>query len=215
MWPRDRRDAVRKGGWRSVLRTAGLWIAVGCLSGCATGLPAVRTDWLHTETLAIPAGVAPVHSWRASRSGLKTFWGEQTVTIRAKGYLPPGRSQPGDGLWEVTAANHEGKAIPFLGCLRSFVNENGTEVAEVLPRFDLDEAPDGLYVVLVPGIEAKDGTVASVRPHVLLREIRDHSWKPFSVRIPLIPEKESPLTPRPQGEDTPEPAGTPIPMPSS
>jgi len=191
----------------------GFWLAAGCLcGGCETGLPRVRAEWLENRMRAIPAGSAPVYAWRARRGDLKTYWDDQAVTIRARAWLPPDWNEPGDGCWEVEGRNHEGKAIPFLGVVRSFTNEQGSRLSEVVPKFDLDEAPDGLYLALLPGVTKEDGRVVSIRPAVLLREIRDHVWKPFSVRIPLRPEQESPVTPPPPETKPAPPKGTPIPV---
>ncbi len=160
---------------------------------------------------AIPKGAATIHSWRGERTDLKTYWGDQKVFIHVSAHLPEDWNKSGDGYWEVKAQNAEGKSIPFVGVIRRYVNENGTELAVLVPPLDLQRAPDGLYLVIIPNVEIRDGSVSSIRPSAMLSEIRNHSFKPFRVKILLFPEQESALTPAP--EPLPDiPSGTPIPV---
>ena len=188
----------------------GLCLAAGMLlAGCSTGLPDVRQDRLGQQMRDIPRGAAPIHSWYGSRADLHTYWGLQEVSVSATAYLPEDWKNPGDGYWRVEAQNAEGKNIPFIGVIRKYVNENGNEVSVLVPELDLNRAPDGLYLTILPNVELRDSRVVCLRPDAVLCEIRHHTFKPFRVRIPLIPENESPLTPIP--EPLPEiPAGTPI-----
>ncbi len=200
---------------------SGLWLAgisvliVGCSTGAPhgwrTSLPKIRQSRFANRMRSIPEGAAPIYAWHGSRTGLKTYWGDQDLSVHVAAHLPSDWKQPGDGCWEVTAKNAEGKHIPFLGLVHTYLNENGNEMAVLVPPIDLQEVPDGLYTVIIPNVEARDGEIASVRPTALLFEVRHHSFKPFRVKIPLMPEQESALTPKP--EEIPEvPAGTPIPI---
>jgi hypothetical protein len=181
--------------------------------GCAAGLPRIRTETFERRLPATPADAAPVFAWKGARADLKTYWGDQEAYVLARAYFPPASEQQGEGIWRVEGRNHEGKPLPFLGVIHKYVNESGTELAEILPRLDLSAVPDGLYLAVLPGVEVTDGKIAAIRPTVYLYEIRGHAWKPFRVRIPLVPEKESPLTPAPPPSDMPAPLkGTPIPV---
>jgi hypothetical protein len=80
----------------------------------------------------------------------------------------------------------------------------------LVPKLDLDSAPDGLYLAIAPNIKTSEGKPVSVQPVAVLLEIRGHMFKPFRFPIVLIPDQESPLTPKP--EIPPEaPVGTPMP----
>ena len=195
---------------------AGICVAIAVLTvGCVTGLPEIRQDFIGDWPRGrIPTGAAPLYSWQGSRDDLKTYWGDQQVSVRVTAYLPDvSWKEPGDGYWQVTAENGERKPIPFIGVVRKYRNERGTELAVLVPPLDLNKAPDGLYLVIVPGVETRDGSISCIRPTAQLREIRHHTFKPFCAPIPLMPMQESPVTPRP--EDIPEtPTGTPIPIDS-
>ena len=197
---------MRKSSTASVLLTI---VAVVLLAGCTSGLPIVDQERLDLELPDISTHDGPVHSWYRSRSRLMTYWGEQQISLDVKARLPDDWKQPGDGAWHVETNNAEGKPLPFIGVVRTYTNENGDMQAVFVPALDLDKAPDGLYVIVQPGIETQDGSVTSIRPTALIYEIRDHTFRPFRVKIPLFPAQESILTPNP--EALPEiPAGTPI-----
>lgn len=212
----------REGGVLSMTRRrrpivcGGLCVIIVVVAvGCAASLPEIRQDFMSGwQQGRIPTRAAPLYSWQGSRDDLKTYWGDQQVSVRVTAYLPDASwKEPGDGYWQVTAENGEGKPIPFIGVVRKYRNESGTELAVLIPPLDLDKAPDGLYLVIVPGVETGDGSISCIRPNAQLREIRNHTFKPFCAPVPLMPMQESPLTPPP--EDIPEtPAGTPIPIDS-
>ncbi len=174
-------------------------------------MPEIRPGLFEQRIRAIPKDAAPVYSWRGERTDLKTYWGDQEVSIHVSAYLPEDWNNPGDGYWQVTAQNGAGKLIPFIGVVRHYVNEKGTELAILVPSLDMQKTPDGLYLAIIPNVETGEGRVSSIRPIAMLCEIRNHSFKPFRVKIPLFPEKESELTPAP--EPLPRmPPGTPIPV---
>lgn len=214
--------SVRKGGvLRTVRRSDRIsafwwWMAAAAilLSGCAgryPPLPRIRPEVLGLRLRSIPAGAAPTYSWRGARNKVQAYWSDQNIFARVEAYFPPDWAHPGDGFWEVRAENAEGKPIPFIGVIHRYRNENGTEIAVLVPPFDLLKAPDGLYLVIDPNIEIRDGAIARIRPLAMVIEIRDHCFKPFRVKMPLFPEQESERTPRPDPLPVP-PAGTPIPV---
>ena len=183
--------------------------ALASLAGCRSGLPIVDQERLRLELREISTCEGPVYSWHGSRSGLMTYWGKQRVSLDVKARLPADWKQPGDGAWRVEARNAEGKPLPFIGVVRTYTSENGDIQAVFVPPLDLDKAPDGLYIIVQPGIETQAGEVTVIRPTALLYEIRDHTFKPFRVKIFLFPAEESKLTPSPK--PLPEiPTGTPI-----
>jgi len=194
----------------AVVALAGLIaLLLTALVGCGTGLPRIRVERLALTVKPIPENASPVHQWTGSRSGLRTYWGEQAITCRVAAFVPDHWTQPGDGFWQVEACNTEGKPIPYIGVLKRYRNENETRLAVIVPEFDLSAAPDGLYLIVEPGIGAQHGKIASIRPTAFLVEIRDGYFKPFRVMIPLRPTRESPLTPAPPPFPEP-PSGTPI-----
>ena len=200
--------------WDRVRRVScGCVAAAVLLAGCAdySRLPTIHVDRLGQQSRTIPADAAPLYSWSASRAGLKTYWGHQSVSIHAVAFVPDTWTNAGDEFWKVETWNSEGKTIPFIGVVRRYLNEQGTELSVVVPPLDLDKAPDGLYLVIDPNITVKDCKVQSIQPIALLTEIRHHAFKPFQVRIPLVPEQESPVTPKPPSIPEPPP-GTPIPV---
>ena len=206
-----KRGVVRRGIGR--FGSAAAIMAVGLsLPGCGISLPRLSEAEFAKRTRPLPRGAAPVYSWRAEAKGLRTYWRVQDVTVAARGMIPADWRRAGDGFWSVRAHNQEGKPLPFLGVIR-FVPQGKRRVGVLLPRLDLDKTPDGLYIVLLPGVTLMDGKVASIRPVALVREIRAHTWKPFGVEVPLVPEKSSPLTPAPKPKPpAPEEVGTPVPM---
>jgi len=184
------------------------------VAGCSGALPRVRSGYLEKRIPGIPAGAKPVFSWSGSRSGLKTYWGDQDVSVQASAYFPKDWRNAGHGFWEVQAQNAKGKPIPFLGVIRRDVNEDGRKVTFLVPPIDLNKVPDGLYLIIAPNVQAEGGRITSIRPTGLLCEIRRHLFWPFRVKIPLLPAQASPLTPKPDVSPAQKrPPGTPIPMP--
>ena len=182
------------------------------LAGCSGGLPEIRQESLAQQIRNIPKDAAPLYSWQGSRDDLKTYWGDQAVSVRVKAFLPEKTwQQAGDGYWQVSAENSEGTRIPFIGVIHKYADQSGKESAVFLPPLDLNKAPDGLYLVIIPNIEMREGKIASIRPEASLREIRNHCFKPFAAPVPLIPQQESALTPKPAPRPAPPP-GTPIPI---
>jgi len=179
---------------------AALWLAAAGLAiqGCLTGLPTVNIKPFG-ETMA---GDSPTCNWYASAINLKTYWGDQEVLLYVSAYLPDDWQRPGDGVWRVKALNAEGKPIPFLGVLRKRRDESGAESTTIVPRTEGKKLRDCLYIVIDPNITAEGGKIKCIRPICILCEIRDGAWKPFRVKIPLIPERRSELTPMPEQQAT-------------
>ena len=196
---------------RYVLRL-GLWLAAAglLLTGCTAGLPRLRTEPFEKRIAAIPDGAAPLLSWHGGRRGLKTYWYDQDIAVEVTAYLPPDWRNPGDGCWRAKAVNGEGKPIPFLGVVRNYTNESGNPAAVLVPPLSLDEVADGLYLTITPDVRLDGGRILSVSPTATVVEIRRQVFRPFRVKIPLIPDHESELTPAPPPLPT-KPAGTPIP----
>jgi len=180
--------------------------------GCARTLPRLRAAQFEQRLAPIPADAVPIFSWRGAREDLKTFWGDQALAVRVCAHIPL-EGMPKEGYWLARGRNHEGKPIPFLGIIRKYRGESGSELAEVVPPLDLNRIPDGLYLTVLPNIQRENGRLVAARPIAFLHEIRNHMWKPFCVKIPLQPEQDSPLTPPPSPEEMP-PArqGTPVPL---
>jgi hypothetical protein len=196
----------------------GRWLAPGlalaCLLGCASSrpsLPVINVNRLGQKIPEIPPSAAFVYRWGGENDHLMTFWGKQKVSIEVTGYVPESYKEPGDDRWTLKARNSRGTPIPYVGVVRSYVDENGTHLSMLVPELNLDKAPDGLYFCIVPNITLKSGRVESICPTAVIFEIRNHSIKPFQVKIPLTPLQDSSLTPTPP---TPPkvPAGTPIPV---
>ena len=180
------------------------------LSGCTSGMPRTRSDYLRRAEVS----ASPFLKWSGSRTGLKTYWGEQDVSISVSAHVPETCERPDQTQWTVDARNAEGKPLPFIGLVHRYVNENGTQLAVLVspapcPPVETSALPDCLYVVIDPGIERENGRVASIRPAAIIREVRRHYFMPFQVTIPLIPEQESRLTPKPEPANE-TPVGTPI-----
>ena len=148
-------------------------------------------------------------SWNGSRTNLRTFWGSQDIRAHVRAFIPSNWARPGDGTWRVRARNGEAKPVPFLGVLRT--SEGG---AEIIPEIRITRLPDGLYSLIEPGVEKKHRELVSVRPRLLVCEIRNSRFQPFRVTIPLNPLHNSSLT-APTGsgpiEET-SPKGTPYPF---
>lgn len=201
--------------WRSVMmRRLILGAAVGAVvacGGCATGLPTIRPDMFAKRFAPLPRDAAPVFSWRGERKGLFTYWGRQDVNAVVRAYFPCLPRTTDDACWEVAVRNGEGKYIPYLGIIRSYRSETGATLSVVVPPIELSAVPDGLYVALLPEVTREGGEVRAIVVTAVLCEIRDHLWKPFRVRIPMVPQGVSTLTPAPPL--LPEkPRGTPIPF---
>jgi len=179
-------------------------------AGCAgfPSLPRVKTDYVESLHRPIPENAPAVHTWHGSRDDLKTYWGDQAVTVTAKAYVPDDWQQAGDAFWSVTGASGEGKPLPFLGVIHRYVNEFGTKLANIVPPFDLNRISDGLYIVIDTGIELEDGRVIRIQPTAIITEIRGHRIMPFRPHVRLFPENETDLTPAPEPLRTPQ--GTPM-----
>lgn len=196
----------------------GRWLApvaaLVCLLGCASSrppLPVINVNRLGQKIPEIPPSAAFVYRWDGGNDHLMTFWGKQKVSIEVTGYVPESYKDPGDDRWALKARNTRGTPIPYVGVVHSYVDENGTHLSMLVPELNLDKAPDGLYFCIVPNITLKGGRVKSICPTAVIFEIRNHSVKPFRVKIPLTPLQDSPLTPKPPPPPK-VPAGTPIPV---
>jgi len=188
--------------WRIVGRRLILALAAAALSaaGCSQ-----KTFYTRT----IPEDASPVYKWHGSRSGLQTYWGKLDVAVNVSAYFPDNWKKPGDGYWNVQAQTAKGKNIPFLGVVRRYVNDGGTELAVLVPEVDLDNTRDWLYFLIDPNVAKKGGKLVSIRPVARLREIRGHAFKPFENKVYLVPQEASDLTPMPQLPPE-QPKGTPI-----
>jgi len=190
---------------RRIICLAWLLAAAGIIAGCSSGMPNVRANIFGHFRI----GASPTINWYGSKTKIKTYWGEQDVSVSASAFIPQDCRKPEDVQWDAAAKNVEGKPIPFIGVVRKYRNENGTELAVLSPPINLARMHDCLYVAIDPRIEMADGKVKSMRPVALVCEIRDHAFMPFQMKVALIPESESELTPRPETmEDVP--VGTPI-----
>jgi len=179
------------------------------LVGCASGLPVVDESALGIEMSDLSECDAPIYTWHGERDQLMTYWGPQQVSVDVTAALPMDWKEPGDGAWKVEAHNAEGKCLPFVGVIHTYTNEKGETQAVFVPPLDLNKASDCLYIIIEPGIEIEADKISVIRPAGYVYEIRDHTFRPFRVKIPLYPAKASELTPDP--EPLPEvPAGTPI-----
>lgn len=145
------------------------------------------------------------------RKGIFTYWYKQDIHVSVRAWFPPGLQDIQEARWQVSARNAEGKRVPFIGFIRTHVNENGTTLNVLVPSVDLNALPDGLYIALKADMTVKDGEVSRIVPTAMLHEIRHHTFKPFRVKIPLIPGKVSPVTPMPPPLPK-KPAGTAIPF---
>ena len=177
--------------WKRTLWTAAMSLLI---AGCSTGLPTVDASRFGQTTMS----ASPTCNWYGSGIDLKTYWGEQEVSVYASVHLPDNWQQPGDGTWCVKARNAEGKPIPFLGVLRRYRDNAGAESTMIVPRADEKKLQDCLYLVIDPNITTEGGKIKSVRPVAILCEIRNRSWKPFRIELPLIPAEQSDLTPMPE-----------------
>jgi hypothetical protein len=195
--------------WFVALALSGFWLA-----GCRTGqVPGVDASWFEARLSPIPNGAAPVYAWHGQRQGLKTYWGDQDVRVAVQAHIPADWAAAGDGFWMVKGETAGGRVLAFLGLVHEYQNENGTDVAVLVPEIDLDKVKDGLYLVCLPGVTmaGDQSGVTEVAPKLLLCEIRNHSFKPFRVEIPLRPQQTTDVTPDP-GEWPLAPVGTPIPI---
>jgi len=194
-----------------VIRLALVVAVTGLIpAGCTSGMPRIRADLLGPVTMS----ASPSLNWYGSRTGLKTYWGDQDVAISVSACVPESCERPEQTHWTVNARNAEGKPLPFIGLVHRYRNENDTELAMLvspaqLPPVEISSLPDCLYVVIDPGIERENGRVKSIQPSAIIREVRRHYLMPFQVTIPLIPENESSLTPKPEPVKE-APVGTPI-----
>lgn len=182
------------------------------LTACARTLPQVDEAALGQNMPRIEEGASPLLAWSGARNEVSTYWGKLSVSVRAEVWLPPVWKQPGDERWRVTAETGQGVRLPFIGVVRPYVSEKGETLAELWPGLNLTRAPDGLYIIIYPNIVADDGKVVSVAPVAAVREIRGSAFKPFEIKIPLLPAQESPLTPKPDWQPPKPPSGTPIPV---
>ena len=196
---------------RNWLIPAMLLAAAGC-AGPYDRLPANPSPL--AEKRAAPAD-AQLLGWHAKTGTLKTFWGDQIITLRCRGAFPGAWRQPGDEVWTVEAANQDGTAMPFAGVLCRTTGKEGQKVTEVRPPLDVAGLRAGLYLFLEPQVKLAEGRIAEVRLSALLVEVRKHGFMPFQVRIPLVPDAESALTPKPTEPppgEFPSTTGTPVPL---
>ena len=198
---------------KRVLVTGFVLLTLALASGCDpySSLPRIRIEKLPLMVPEFPADAAPVYAWSGEHPQLFTYWGKQSVTISATAHFPPDWKHGGDGFWRVKAENGEGKPLPFIGVIRRYVNENGTTLGVLVPKIDLMVMPDGLYVVIDPGVTLEQGEIVRIEPIAAIAEIRGQRFTPFRFPLPLVPETPSDLTPAPP--PPPEiPEGTPIPV---
>ena len=183
-------------------------VAAGCSVSPYEPLPRV-SDTVYQRSLPEKPQNGTVLAWRGAERNLHTFWGEQDVRVRVRAFIPESWTRAGDGIWRAKVRNGEDKPIPFLGVLR----RSGKE-SRIIPSLTPEKLSDGLYCLILPGIEKRDRAIASVMPRLLVCEIQDGQFQPFRVTVPLHPLKSSPLTaPPPQkGHKKPAPKGTPYPF---
>ena len=182
------------------VRHAVLWAAATSIiiAGCSTGLPTVDARRLGNTMMS----ASPTCNWYGSSIDLKTYWGDQEVSLYVSVHLPDDWRSPGDGTWCVKAQNAEGKPIPFVGVLRKERDKDGNESTTIVPPVDERKLKDCLYLLIDPNVAMEGGKIKSVRPVAVLREFRDRSWRPFRIEIPLIPEQGSEMTPVPELAET-------------
>ena len=186
--------------------------AAGLIIGCSTGMPYIRAG----ISGRIKTNASPTFNWYGSRTALQTYWGEQDVSVAVSAYVPDGCTRPEQTQWDVKARNAEGKPLPFIGLIRRYTNENGTELATLVspaetPPIDVSKLPDCLYVLIDPQIQMENGKLKSIRPAAVVREVRRHYFMPFQAKVPLTPEHVTPITPAPDDlPGTPVPTGTPV-----
>ncbi len=179
--------------------TATLWMAVVSVAGgCSTGLPTIDTRRLGKVEMA----ASPTCNWYGSAINLKTHWGEQDVLAYVSVLLPDNWQQPGDATWHVKAQNAQGRPIPFLGVLRRYRNEDGTESVMIVPPPE-KKLPDCLYLLIDPNITIEGGKIKSIRPVAILREVRKGAFTPSREKIQLIPDRDSEVAPMPDRPATP------------
>jgi len=175
-------------------RTLAVAALVAAASGCSTSMPTVR----QSQPAPLPANASPTFAWSGERDDLRTYWGPQDVSVEVSAWIPEDWADPYDGAWRVAGRNAEGKPLPFLGVIRRYKNENGTELAEIVPPVDLRKVKDCLYFTIDPRIETRDGKVVAIRPMALVVEVRRHTFTPFVVKVPLVPREVTELTPAPE-----------------
>ncbi len=180
------------------------------VAGCARKLPYVRGEYIQSRAQTIPQGATPVFSWQGAQGVIFTYWGRQSATVRVRAWVPTGATAASDARWEVDARTGEGKPLPFIGVEKSYLNERGQEVAKLVPPLDLDRMPDGLYVVISPGMEFAQGKLSRIQPIANVREIRHKTITPLCFPVLLIPDAPSDLVPVPPPRPE-EPEGTALP----
>ena len=180
------------------------------VAGCAEKLPTIRNTYVQSRAQTIPQDSTPVFSWQGAQRVIFTYWGRQSATIRLRVWAPPGATGAADARWEVLARTDEGKPIPFIGFEQRYVNEKGQELFKLVPPLDLERMPDGLYIVITPGMEFADGKLLRIQPIANVREIRHRTFTPLCFPILLIPDVPSDLTPVPPPRPE-EPDGTALP----
>jgi len=108
-----------------------------------------------------------------------------------------------------------GKALGLAVKLRTpVVLLTSKEMIETERSVDLEQLPDGLYSLIIPGVEKKSGQIVSVMPRLMVCEIRKERFQPFRIEVPLYPLGKSSLTGPPQKQLSKEsnPQGTPYPF---
>jgi len=183
-------------------------LAAGCSTSPYDPLPSIERQ-VYQRSLPEDPSSGTELAWRGSRKELYTFWGKQDVLARVRTYLPDTWNRPGDGIWRVRVQNAESKPVPFLGVVRQ-----SEKKSRIVPSVDLEQLPDGLYSLIIPGVEKKSGQIVSVMPRLMVCEIRKERFQPFRIEVPLYPLGKSSLTGPPQKQLSKEsnPQGTPYPF---
>jgi hypothetical protein len=183
-------------------------LAVGCTVSPYSPLPKIE-DTVYQRSLPENQQNGTELAWQGSRRNLSTFWGRQDVRARVRAFLPDSWNKAGDGIWRAQVRNREAKPLPFLGILRTSGKES-----RIVPSVDPGNLPDGLYSLIIPGIETRKKEIVAVAPRLLICEIRDGRFQPFRVAVPLHPLNESPLTGSPPSREEAQsrPEGTPYPF---
>lgn len=148
-------------------------------------------------------------AWRLESEELSTCWGAQRLEVSAQAVFPKDWREPNDELWTVKALNHEGKRLPFLGVYVLRQDEAGKPRYEARPGLDPRQLPDGLYLYIESQAKlGPNGRVSEVRPILHLRELLNHRFGPYWMKLNLVPVQDRPLTPAPPALPSGPPKGT-------
>ncbi len=208
----QKRDKTAKKQFRRAIgATATLFVPMLFAVSCAQHrLPSDVPSYLQSRAEQLGSADEPteVLRWHGKRKDLHTYWGIKTVQIKAKTLFPENWQEAGDAAWNVDARTKGGTPLPFIGVVRNYENLNKTELSKLVPPLELPKIPDGLYVAIKPNVKNADQEIRTVEPVAYLCEIRDHSFQPFRVKIPLLPEGKESRTPP---ETAPDVKGTAFP----